>query len=292
MSGRTSGCPAGRVDSRNSAGPLAIAVLRASGRSPRRVRNGIGTVSAFAAGMNNRFGLMALALFTIASTACRPEEAPVCSPACSSTQVCVSGSNEDDPGQCAALPTPATNAPGAAAPANTPLPSVPMAPPTGTPTTPNAPGSTAGNLRCDEIYACIVRCPNTDANCPNGCVARGTADGQQQLGNVLQCLQSTGCQGDACQQMCAMPIAACFGQTPAGGTSGNAPSGGRGCYALVECFDPCQDQACIQACVESHSDRAVTLLNALYACADRTGCNEQTCLQACSAEYDACRNDR
>ncbi|MBL8744097.1 MAG: hypothetical protein JNK04_23480 [Myxococcales bacterium] len=59
------------------------------------------------------------------------------------------------------------------------------------------------------------------------------------------------CQGCAMNGPCAASIDACFNDTE--------------CYALIECMNPCVDDACLQACASSHPS-AMPLYNAVGEC--------------------------
>jgi hypothetical protein len=59
------------------------------------------------------------------------------------------------------------------------------------------------------------------------------------------------CQGCAMEGPCAASIDACFNDTQ--------------CNALIECMNPCSDDACLQACVDSYPS-ALPLYNAVGEC--------------------------
>jgi hypothetical protein len=59
------------------------------------------------------------------------------------------------------------------------------------------------------------------------------------------------CQGCAMEGPCAASVDACFNDTE--------------CYALIECMNPCVDDACFQACADSHP-AGIGLYNAVGEC--------------------------
>lgn len=198
---------------------------------------------------------------------CKPP-APVCNPACGNGKVCQGGSCVDKPcapacgsgqtctdGQCV---TPAT-----------------------------------GSLTCNQVAGCIGQCTTGDDACKSGCTTKGTAQAQQQLGTLTNCLKAV-CKaaadaGKASEAMfcaysyCAAEQTACFG------------SGAGTCAELNACSNDCGSSAtCSSACNAAASTAGAQGFWGLMACVDEKcagqgGDAQVQCAQTqCKTAFDKC----
>ncbi|MCA9596614.1 MAG: hypothetical protein KC776_25030 [Myxococcales bacterium] len=89
-------------------------------------------------------------------------------------------------------------------------------------------GASAGT--CMDIMACIVKCPDADATCPDTCYAAGNPTGQSQLLALLDCMSKNQCNDAPCTEtQCSNELSTCLdSSTDPGGTTnpgGNVPPG-------------------------------------------------------------------
>jgi hypothetical protein len=78
------------------------------------------------------------------------------------------------------------------------------------------------------------------------------------------------------------------GDGPGGDRSGAAELG---CNALFECVNPCQDQACVTACVDRAYPEAAQLLASIYECAQGCGQDDSCFQQRCGSSANQCLAD-
>ncbi|MEZ4470684.1 MAG: hypothetical protein R3F60_07785 [bacterium] len=68
-----------------------------------------------------------------------------------------------------------------------------------------------GNLDCAGIFDCAGACNPNDQNCIQGCLAAGTAQGQDLAIQLSQCAQAADMNGEDVEVACADLINQCFG---------------------------------------------------------------------------------
>ena len=176
---------------------------------------------------------------------------------------------------------------------------------------------------CVEVLDCIATCPPGDQNCLFGCSQLGGFS--MTAINLGLCGQESGC-FDADPG----PAAECGDgvcQPDAGETSNNcpadcgdpgAPGDGwitdpcavdycspsieacediPGCVETFECINSCQSQGCVNECLSSASEEAITTLEELYGCYDDNcagggGTPGQDCVsEECGSELNTCLDD-
>lgn len=85
-------------------------------------------------------------------------------------------------------------------------------------------------LSCLQIFQCAGNCADSDAPCPDACLASGTADAQSQASTLADCIQKQSCTDAACvQSKCATSLDGCVkgsAPTPAGAPLAGAPPTG------------------------------------------------------------------
>jgi len=87
-------------------------------------------------------------------------------------------------------------------------------------------GGDAGTT-CPEIVDCFDAC-TTDA-CAQDCIDAGSADAQQLIGDVLDCVAQYGCADSACVEAhCTAQVDACFADSGTGGGGGGGGGGPAG----------------------------------------------------------------
>ena len=150
-----------------------------------------------------------------------------------------------------------------------------------------------GDKLCADVYGCLANCGQNDQACWRGCYETGTLAAQNQVDDLLGCLQDN-CKDitdDAQFQTCANnkcgdPIDTCFpGQT-----------GDQTCTQVDACMALCAngDQPCLQTCFGTGTRAAQEQYNALVQCANskcasETDATYQGCLTSkCGAELNAC----
>jgi hypothetical protein len=156
-----------------------------------------------------------------------------------------------------------------------------------------------GNQTCEGIYQCMQTC--RDQACYDQCYARGSQGAQASYANLANCSVRNQCQdGNCIAARCGAEYQACFGQPPPQAQppqnqppqQGDPPQngGGRSCPEVLDCFDRCPDQGCIQACFDAGSNAAQQQVNGIYECIDFFGCQDQACVQQnCQQAVAACR---
>ncbi len=154
----------------------------------------------------------------------------------------------------------------------------------------------AAALTCVGINDCMATCNPNDQACLQDCMNQGSAEAQQQLNGLIQCLIDNGaqqcpagdaqCQNDIITEFCMDEYTACF------------PAGTMSCSEMFDCMTACgQDQACAQACYSDSTTEAQGQYQAIAACVIEQ-CGEQPteeCFQAaqqgaCSAVFADCFN--
>ena len=176
------------------------------------------------------------------------------------------GGNGDPDGGSVPNPptTPGGNGDNDAGPGPNPPPSGGNTPPVG------------GNLSCAEITQCFGDCPENDEACIGGCIDSGSAEGQQAIRTIYDCLAANNNDESRCQA----EIEACVGASPP------TPTGDLSCAEINACFGDCaeNDQACLQTCYGNGTSEAQQTLDTVYACLEANN-NDQT---QCQAEIEAC----
>jgi hypothetical protein len=159
---------------------------------------------------------------------------------------------------------------------------------------PPPPPPPGGMSSCVDIINCISTCIEGDEACFNACLASGSAQAQQQVAAVAQCLGSADCaEGDnqCVQTTCGAEIAAC---TAGGG--GNTPpppppGSNYSCADILFCASNCPggDQGCVQGCIGAGTPEAQTAIQSYSMCLSANQCQDQACVEAnCQAEYNTC----
>jgi hypothetical protein len=151
------------------------------------------------------------------------------------------------------------------------------------------PGS--GNADCPTTLECLQTCANE--NCVADCFGRASAEAAGQVNDIGACVQSTGCEGAACQQACADEIAVCVGGPGGGGgvdpgEPGGLPGGQLDCPGIFACFEGCADEVCAANCIEAGTPEAQGRIDAIGACIERSGCQGAECDVACNVQIAAC----
>lgn len=85
-------------------------------------------------------------------------------------------------------------------------------------------------LTCLAIIQCVVECPDADAACPDGCLAKGSPEGQRNAEALAVCIDKQKCADETClQTKCMAPLEECVtsSATPPSGKplQGNVPPG-------------------------------------------------------------------
>lgn len=134
-----------------------------------------------------------------------------------------------------------------------------------------------GNLSCAEITQCFQDCPENDEACIGGCIDSGSAEGQQTLSAIYTCLEANNNDETRCQA----EIEACVGAAPP-----PPPPGDLSCAEINACLADCgeNDEACLQACVESGSAEGQQTLRTAIECIEANNGDQSMC----QAEIEAC----
>ena len=135
-----------------------------------------------------------------------------------------------------------------------------------------------GDLSCAEITQCFQDCPSPeDQACVGACVEAGSAEGQQALSAIYTCLEANNNDESRCQA----EIEACVGAAPP-----PPPPGDLSCAEINACLADCgeNDEACLQACVESGSAEGQQTLRTAIECIEANNGDQSMC----QAEIEAC----
>jgi hypothetical protein len=155
----------------------------------------------------------------------------------------------------------------------------------------------AAALSCTGINDCMATCNPNDQACIQDCMNQGSAEAQQQLNGLIQCLIDNGaqqcppgdaqCQNDIIMEFCMDEYTACF------------PGGELTCSEVFDCMAGCaaNDQACLQACYADGTMEAQNQYQAIASCVIEQ-CGEQPteeCFNAaqqgaCAAVFSDCFN--
>ena len=149
-------------------------------------------------------------------------------------------------------------------------------------------------LTCVGINDCMSTCNPNDQACIQDCMNQGSAEAQQQLNGLIQCLIDNGaqqcppgdaqCQNDIIMEFCMAEYTACF------------PEGSLTCSEMFDCMTACgQDQDCMQGCYADGTTEAQAQYQAIASCVIEQ-CGEQPteeCFQAsqqgaCAAVFSDC----
>lgn len=153
-------------------------------------------------------------------------------------------------------------------------------------------GGGGGGLDCPDVIGCINDSDGTQAGF-DACLAQGTTAAQDQINNLLLCIQ-TNCGEEGlsdeefaeCQQsFCSEEITECTG----------IGTGSANCGSVVDCLLGCPDQACGDACIGTGTPAAQNAAVGFYNCgvencADATSMDEfLSCAEAsCPSESAEC----
>ena len=153
-----------------------------------------------------------------------------------------------------------------------------------------------GDGTCEEAYDCISACGQDDAACQQACVETGTAEAQDTLYAMYDCLGAN-CDGiddqnawiECINTHCRAAIDACF--PPADCTiTGGGCAAGEACYpsagSVNDCF-PSDGVAIGQACDATVEDRLVCTDGAICLSVDGAG----ACVAFCTTDADCAEND-
>lgn len=171
----------------------------------------------------------------------------------------------------------------------------PQQPPQG-----NDPGNPGGGavLSCGTILQCMQGCGQNDQQCYQNCFFQGTNEAQFLYNQLANCAMANFCEDQAClQQVCPNELSMCVnGQAappqqnqPDPWGQQQQPGAGLSCSGVFNCFDQCFDDFCYDQCWQQATPQAQQQVDAIYACADRAGCQDYACVErACGAQLGAC----
>ena len=105
----------------------------------------------------------------------------------------------------------------------------------------------SGNQTCDEVFFCLISCDGDQEArdiCSRDCFLDGTTEGQREVLDLIDCYEAGQCGDDlgCIDQLCGLPLAACFFETTGPDT----------CSEILNCTVRCgNDEVCKAACPES-----------------------------------------
>ena len=160
-------------------------------------------------------------------------------------------------------------------------------------------------LSCTGVFDCLGECPAGDAGCQQGCFSKAPANVQQQVNDIIICVQG----GPGIPALCAEPTFACLVDNcwPAFQGCFSDAAESLSCSAILFCFQACPqgDQNCPAACLANATDQSIAQQFGdigeclVEACPTPPGQNpDPTCSQAalsaggaCESTFNDCAND-
>ncbi len=146
-----------------------------------------------------------------------------------------------------------------------------------------------GPLSCDDVYACLVNCPDGDQTCLGGCYEQGTSEAQAALDDMFNCFSDhcSGQTGEAFNtcawQYCTSEINTCMPPV----------YGDDSCEQVYNCLTGCEqgDNACQTACFEGGTEQAQGDVLSLFDCFEEQ-CGDVTDPDAWSdCVHEHCANE-
>lgn len=147
-------------------------------------------------------------------------------------------------------------------------------------------------LDCEQIYNCMVNCPQEDLGCQTDCYQQGTDDGKSKLDSMFGCFQQYCAEvsedqfATCVEQHCQTQVDTCM---PIG-------TGDWSCEQVYDCIVGCpeNDATCQMTCYESGTATAQTQLDAMFDCFEQqcgtlTGDDWQECVTTqCETQINTC----
>lgn len=134
---------------------------------------------------------------------------------------------------------------------------------------------------CVDTVTCFADC--TDYDCIDDCASDTNEEGALAALKLFDCAVEKECTHEDCvTNECEEQVYACAGFEPA--------QSYLTCGEVFDCFTDCDDEDCVEDCVQRASDEAdAEQAYELLSCVAGSGCEDEACaIQACTDEISAC----
>ncbi|MGB0646245.1 MAG: hypothetical protein ACPGQS_03660 [Bradymonadia bacterium] len=149
-----------------------------------------------------------------------------------------------------------------------------------------------GDLSCNQVFECFGRCTEGDRACLDECYSSGTADAQDAVSGIGNCVQANQCEDDACVAVrCPDEVSACNAQDAPSSSGSSGDTSPLNCTDIYDCFGHCahSDTQCREACYMRGTAPAQAQVSAIRECIERENCLDDACVErVCYDDLTAC----